>query len=51
MEDNAAIHKAKLIKDEHQKRSRTVINWPANSPDLNPIKNVWRVLKAHIVKR
>jgi transposase len=51
MEDNAAIHKAKLIKDEHQKRGGTVVDWLANSLDLNPIENVWRVLKARIAKR
>jgi transposase len=27
------------------------MRWPANSPDLNPIENVWAVLKLNVRKR
>ena len=29
----------------------TKITWPTNSPDLNPIENVWMILKDHVQNR
>ena len=29
----------------------TVLPWPANSSDLNPIENIWSVLKQNVEKR
>jgi len=49
--DNASWHggleNKKLEKDCGYKR----LPWPPNSPDLNPIENVWALLKRALRKR
>jgi len=51
MQDNAPIHRADRIVSWFQERSRQLLEWPPNSPDLNPIEHVWAMLKRLINER
>ena len=43
-DDNAPVHRASVV-NNHCLES---LAWPVQSPDLNPIKNFWMVLKKAI---
>ncbi|GJJ67920.1 putative transposase [Entomortierella parvispora] len=47
-QDNASIHTARIIKDYFSEQQLTVLEWPANSPDLNPIENLWAIIKRQL---
>lgn len=50
MHDNAPIHRAHIIRDWLYFHKIEVMEWPPYSPDLNPIKNLWALLKAQIYR-
>ena len=43
-QDNAPIHVSQFSKEEFDTMKIKTIEWPPNSPDLNPMENAWSLL-------
>lgn len=49
-QDNSPIHTAKIVKDFLKRFNVKTLNFPPNSPDLNPIENIWHLIKHNMSK-
>lgn len=47
-QDNAKIHTANIVQSWFESHGLEVVDWPAHSPDMNPIEPVWRLLKLKV---
>eukprot|EP00834_Sanchytrium_tribonematis_P008178 NODE_887_length_3307_cov_0.181733.p1 type:complete len:235 gc:universal NODE_887_length_3307_cov_0.181733:2405-3109(+) len=51
MHDNAPIHTSFLVEEFLQEKGLEVLQWPVYSPDLNPIENLWAIVKRKLYEK
>ena len=50
-DDSAPAHRAKTVKDFLREHQIETLEWPSNSPDLNPIEHLWAYMKMALRKK
>ena len=47
-QDLALCHTSKQVKTFFSQHRMKVLEWPGNSPDINPIENLWSICKTRL---
>ncbi|KFM58878.1 Transposable element Tcb1 transposase, partial [Stegodyphus mimosarum] len=51
MDDNAHPHRTNIVSECFQSEAITRMDWPAFSPDINPVEHVWDMLGGRVAAR
>ena len=51
MHDGTPCHRRKAVKKFLEQKKIKTLEWPGNNPDLNPIENLWCVMKNKVSEK
>ena len=49
-QDHAPCHISRKMRTFFEESELEILDWPGNSPDINPIENLWAIIKQRLLK-